>query len=163
MFLFTDKIGKLEPENHLPWRVRLGPICDIADVVEVKKERPLARPFRVHLDDLFSGSDHLRFPFPASTEQTNCAEAAAAIVDEANVARRSISRRGQHRQAVERAARDIEGHSEAVRGLVAPSATEELIGSITPTAPLPAALPLFAGGLGLIGMIGRKRRKAQAV
>jgi hypothetical protein len=61
MFLFTDKIGKLEPENHLPWRVRLGPICDIADVAEVKKERPLARPFRVHLDDLFSGSDHLRF------------------------------------------------------------------------------------------------------
>jgi choice-of-anchor C domain-containing protein len=31
------------------------------------------------------------------------------------------------------------------------------------TTPLPAALPLFAGGLGLIGLIGnRKRRKAQA-
>jgi hypothetical protein len=28
--------------------------------------------------------------------------------------------------------------------------------------PLPAALPLFAGGLGLIGMIGRKRRKIRA-
>jgi hypothetical protein len=28
------------------------------------------------------------------------------------------------------------------------------------TAPLPAALPLFAGGLGLIGIIGRRRRKA---
>ena len=36
---------------------------------------------------------------------------------------------------------------------------------VAPTAtPLPAALPLFAGGLGVIGLLGaRKRRKAQAV
>jgi hypothetical protein len=111
MFLFTDKIGKLEPENHLPWRVRLGPICDIADVAEVKKGRSRG-PFAFTLMICFQAAITCAFS-PTSAEQTNCAEAAAAIVDEANVARRSISRRSQHRQAVERAARDIEGHSEA--------------------------------------------------
>jgi hypothetical protein len=38
------------------------------------------------------------------------------------------------------------------------------IAEFTPVAtPLPAALPLFAGGLGLIGVIGHRKRKAQRV
>ena len=36
-------------------------------------------------------------------------------------------------------------------------------GATVSTTPLPATLPLFAGGLGLIGMIGRRKRKAAAV
>ena len=32
-----------------------------------------------------------------------------------------------------------------------------------PTTPLPAALPLFAGGLGLFGLLARRRKKKAAV
>ncbi len=40
---------------------------------------------------------------------------------------------------------------------------DQMTGYVTPTTPLPATLPLFAGGLGIIGLLGaRKRRKAQA-
>ena len=38
----------------------------------------------------------------------------------------------------------------------------DLTGSITPT-PLPATLPLFATGLGAIGLLWRRKRKAQTV
>jgi hypothetical protein len=40
---------------------------------------------------------------------------------------------------------------------------DELFGAIEPT-PLPTTLPLFATGLGGLGLLGwRKKRKAQAV
>ena len=41
--------------------------------------------------------------------------AATAVVDEVAVARRGFPYRGEHRQAAERAASDIEGHSEAAK------------------------------------------------
>jgi len=39
------------------------------------------------------------------------------------------------------------------------SFTVEIVG--TTTTPVPAALPLFAGGIGMIGLLARKRHKAQ--
>jgi hypothetical protein len=45
--------------------------------------------------------------------------------------------------------------------LEAPASTVSVTGINTAETPLPAALPLFAGGLGIIGLVaGRKRRKA---
>ncbi|MGB6342256.1 MAG: PEP-CTERM sorting domain-containing protein [Xanthobacteraceae bacterium] len=57
------------------------------------------------------------------------------------------------------------GTFSAGQGVVYPIAdtTDFVIASVSAT-PLPATLPLFAGGLGAIGLLGwRKKRNAQAV
>jgi hypothetical protein len=38
-----------------------------------------------------------------------------------------------------------------------------LIGDAPPTTPLPAALPLFAGGLGMLGLLSRRKKAKKAV
>jgi hypothetical protein len=62
-----------------------------------------------------------RFPPPWSIEERQESfivkyfedDAAAAVVDEATIARRGIPHRGEHCQIAKRAAADIEGHSAA--------------------------------------------------
>ena len=41
--------------------------------------------------------------------------------------------------------------------------TSSITGSLTAETPIPAALPLFAGGLGLMGFLGRRRKRKVAL
>jgi hypothetical protein len=53
-------------------------------------------------------------------------------------------------------------YADAAQGLIFPTAHDQLIGSFLVATPLPAALPLFATGLGALGLLGWRRKRKQA-